>query len=330
MAEPNPPPPAWSRTSDGAHRRLPDELLRDALFLVGPTASGKSSVAMRLAKQIGGEIIALDSRTLYRGFDIGTAKPTAADRAAVPHHLIDVTTMEREFNVADYIDAAVEAAVGIAARGRVPMFVGGAGMYLRAILRGMFDGPPSDAANRAAIEERADRIGRPALHRELAGVDPISAGRIHPNDRQRVVRALEVLQTTGRRLSDWQSQPAHRDGVAAIWLDRPRANLHERINARARAMIDEGWLDEVETLLQQRPSSPSVFGKILGYPELAAVVRDESSIEDAIEAIQIATRQFAKRQVTWFRNLGEVDAIAVEPNEPTATIVERVRAALGV
>ena len=317
-----------SDTPSGIPRRLRDDLLAASRFIVGPTASGKSTVAMHLADRLNAEIIALDSRTIYRGFDIGTAKPSADDQAAVRHHLVDVADATDAFNAADYIVQAVAAAADIVARGRTPLFVGGAGMYLRSLLRGVFDGPPSDPANRAAIEAELDRVGVAAMHGKLAAIDPVAAARIAVRDRQRVVRALEVFQTSGRRFSDWHTQPTFRPGAHAIWLDRPRSELHDRINDRVLQMIADGWTDEVRRLLDRKPPAGSVFWKNLGYPQLADVLCGRRTLPDAVTEIQTLTRQFAKRQVTWFRGLDEVTAVPVDQSDSLDAAAARVSATL--
>ena len=297
------------------HRRLPDPLFEHVRFLVGPTASGKSTVAMRLAEASQStrplEILALDSMTLYRGFDIGTAKPTPEDRARVPHHFVDVLGPLDGHTVADYVDAAVTCCEAIVDRGCIPLFVGGSGMFLRAMLRGLFEGPPSDPVVRADLEAEAMRVGEVRFHRMLEEIDPESAAKIHPNDVRRVVRAREVFMLTGQTLSSMHREDARQDRLArCIWLDGPRDWMHERINHRVQVMIDDGWVEEAQRLLALDPEPGTVFWKMLGYDILAEHLRGDRSLDSAIEAIQIATRQFAKRQVTWFRNLDECQPLS--------------------
>ncbi len=279
-----------------------------ALYLTGPTASGKSAVGVELARSIGAEVIALDSMTLYRGMDIGTAKPTPAERRDVPHHLIDVLDPWESASVAEYRTWAAGAIERIEDRGKPVVFVGGTALYLKALLRGLFTGPGADPEVRLRLEAEADRIGETALHAQLATVDPLSAARLHPNDRRRVIRALEVAEITGRPLSTFQTehdQPAPA-GVVVYALERPRPELHARIDQRVVQMLDHGLIDEVRALTEApRPIGP-VAARGVGYSEVIAYLAGHLSREEMIARIQARTRQFAKRQGTWFRGLAEV------------------------
>jgi tRNA dimethylallyltransferase len=281
----------------------------DALILTGPTASGKSAIALELAERIGGEIVAMDSMTLYRGLDIGTAKPTAAERARVPHHLIDVLEPHESANVAWWLDRANQACEGIRARGKRPLFAGGTPFYLKALLHGLFDAPPSDESLRRQFEAEASEIGNAALHAKLAVVDPKAAAKLHANDVRRVVRALEVFHLTGKPLSEqqltWDAPPASIKCVALEW---PREVLYERINRRVEAMIAAGWLEEVRRLMD-RPLSREA-SQAVGYAELMAHLRGGPTLPETISLIQQRTRQFAKRQLTWFRGLPTCRMIA--------------------
>src|SRR5262245_11585820 len=227
----------------------------NALILTGPTACGKTALALDLAERIGAEIIALDSMTVYRGMDVGTAKPTPAERARVPHHLIDVLDPWESLTVAWWLDRAAEACRDIAARGKRPLFVGGTPFYLKALLHGLFPGPPADAELRHALEAEAARDGNAALHTRLAAVDPKTAARLHPNDVRRVVRALEVHALTGKPISDWQqnwdtdsfagSDAPQAAKIPGVVLELPREVLYDRINRRVDVMLAAGWLCEV-------------------------------------------------------------------------------------
>src|SRR5215213_2256700 len=226
----------------------------NALILTGPTASGKSALALELAPRLNAEIISADSMTLYRGMDVGTAKPAAEDRARVPHHLIDVLDPWESANVAWWLDRAMGCVRDIEARGKTALFVGGTPFYLKALLCGLFPSPPSDQDLRRRLEAEAEATGRDALHARLAGVDPMSARRLHPNDVRRVVRALEVWHLTGRPLSAWQQQdwwgaegPRFRSG-SCLAIEVPRADLNARIDRRVEAMFAAGWVDEVRRL----------------------------------------------------------------------------------
>lgn len=302
-----------------------------ALILTGPTAGGKTALALDLAERIGAEIVALDSMTVYRGMDIGTAKPIAAERDRVPHHLIDVLDPWESLTVAWWLDRATEACRDITARGKRPLFVGGTPFYLKALLHGLFPGPPGDAELRRRLEAEAERVGNAVLHARLAAVDPKAATRLHPNDTRRVVRALEVHALTGRPISDWQQTwdtPGFTDApeaappparIPAVVLDVPREVLYERINHRVDVMLAAGWVDEVRRLCDSpRPLSREAR-QALGYRELLEFLGDTgngsrvpgpgvsegdtAAWRAMVELIRTHTRQFAKRQLTWFRHM---------------------------
>jgi tRNA dimethylallyltransferase len=308
--------------------RIDPDWLRRAWFLAGPTASGKSAVALELADRIGFEIVALDSMTLYRGMDIGTAKPTAAEQARVPHHLFDLLAPHEEFSVVDYL-AAAEAAMGdIVQRGRVPLFVGGTGLYLRSLLRGVFDGPAADPKFRQACAAVVEHSGPEDLHRRLTAVDPVTAARLSPNDVRRVIRALEVFELTGRPLSAQQQNPPlpiDQRPSHVYWLEPPRAWLHERINRRVEQMFAAGLIDEIRELLARPQPLSHTARQALGYKEVIDWLERGDGDERALIAeIQTRTRQFAKRQHTWFRNLEECTALPITGNETPAEIAERL------
>lgn len=277
---------------------------RNALVLTGPTASGKSELALDLAGRLGAEIVCMDSMTLYRGMDVGTAKPSAADQARVPHHLLDMLDPWESASVAWWLERAAEAVRTIEARGRVALFVGGTPLYLKAMVSGLFQGPPADPDLRARLERQSPE----ELFNRLSEVDPAAAGRIHENDLRRVIRALEVFELTGRPISDWQRQWAEPPSVAAQprvwWLDWPREVLHGRINVRVHRMIAAGWIDETRDLLAlPRPLSQEAV-QAVGYAELFEYLQGRVDLTATVGRIQTRTRQFAKRQVTWFRHLG--------------------------
>jgi tRNA dimethylallyltransferase len=289
-----------------------------ALILTGATASGKSALALELADRVGGEIIALDSMTVYRGMDIGTAKPSPAHRRRIKHHLIDVLDPSESLTVAWWLAQAEAACTDISARGRRPIFVGGTPFYLKALLHGLFDGPPANPQLRQELESAAVRDGTVALHGRLAAIDPRTAARLHPNDVRRVVRALEVHALTGKPISDWQQtwdtpafgasptcEPLERAPapIPAVVLELPRTVLYERIDQRVEAMLAAGWLDEVRTLLgMPRPLSREAR-QALGYRELIHHLEGGPDWTATVELIRTHTRQFAKRQLTWFRHL---------------------------
>ncbi|MFL5330079.1 MAG: tRNA (adenosine(37)-N6)-dimethylallyltransferase MiaA [Gemmataceae bacterium] len=322
---------------------------RDAIILTGPTGSGKSTLALGLAEYLNAEIIACDSMTLYRGMNIGTAKPSAADRARVPHHLVDVIDPWESVSVAWWLDRAADAVRDITGRRKVPLIVGGTPFYLKALLFGLFEGPPADHKLREQLEADAAMHGPEALHARLVEVDPVVGAKLHPNDVRRVVRALEVFQLTGKPMSEWQTQwstaplsPPFQGGVgeggsepptllgdpplplpkregirdrnqtAIYCLDIAREVLYERINRRVEIMVEAGWLDEVRQLRSLPQPLSREASQALGYPEMAAVLDRKMKIEDAVALVQQKTRQFAKRQFTWFRHLPGLQMVSPE------------------
>jgi tRNA dimethylallyltransferase len=297
-----------------------------AVYLTGSTASGKSAVGVALARLIRAEVVALDSMTLYRGLDVGTAKPTEAERGGVPHHLIDVLDPWESASVALYRAWAAEAVAGVEARGKRVLFVGGTALYLKALLRGLFEGPGADPGLRQEFEADADRLGDAAMHARLATIDPPTAARLHPNDRRRVVRALEVAAKTGRPLSAWQDGhdlPAP-EGVAVFALERPRDELRDRIDRRVLAMFEAGLVEEVRALLDApRPIDP-VPAQGVGYREVIDLLAGRASLDETVSLIQARTRQFAKRQGTWFRGLAEVRPCPLAGDEPPDLTAQRL------
>ncbi|MGH7226083.1 MAG: tRNA (adenosine(37)-N6)-dimethylallyltransferase MiaA, partial [Gemmataceae bacterium] len=251
------------------------------LILTGPTGSGKSQLALALAERLGAEIVSMDSMTLYRRMDIGTAKPSAEERRRVPHHLIDVLEAWESASVAWWLERAVACCRDIAERGKRPLIVGGTPLYLKALLYGLFEGPSGDEAIRRRLIAEAEALGSAVLHARLAVVDPVSAERLHPNDVRRIVRALEVWELTGRPLSAWQTQWRQRAGSASdgmnvayasgsspvLCLDTPRDELYARIDARVQRMIAEGWLEEARQLRQLQEPLSRQAAQALGYKE---------------------------------------------------------------
>jgi tRNA dimethylallyltransferase len=301
------------------------------IYLTGPTASGKTAAGVALARLLGDvEIIALDSMTLYRGLDIGTAKPTEAERGGVPHHLIDVLDPWENSSVADYLGRAREAIGAIESRGRRAVFVGGTPMYLKAALRGLFEGPPADPAIRRELEERAASEGDAALHRELAGVDPVASTRIHANDRRRIVRALEVHRLTGTPLSTLQREHDRAaEGVTVLMLDPPRPTLRHRIDRRVAAMVEAGLVAEVAGLVAGPRGLSATARQAVGYAEVIEHLDGRLDLAATVDRIQARTRQFAKRQMTWFRGLEEVEPVAVAADEGADAVAARLLARLG-
>ncbi|HOW19479.1 MAG TPA: tRNA (adenosine(37)-N6)-dimethylallyltransferase MiaA, partial [Phycisphaerae bacterium] len=296
-------------------------------FLIGCTGSGKGAVGRAVAERVGAEIISVDSMKVYRGMDIGTAKPTREERARVPHHLIDVAEPWESFSVARYVEAADAAIRDITARGRRVLVVGGTCLHIKALSEGLFEGPGADPQIRAEIRRRAGSEGAAALHRELARVDPRAAERIHPNDLRRIERALEVFRLTGRPISELQQQwdaPQRRYDCRFVGLRREKADQNHRINLRVQRMIERGLVDEVRSLLSDPRGLSDVAAQAVGYAEIIAHLRGEGSLEDAVERIKINTRRLAKSQRTWFRRWRDVAWLDVAEAEPVEAIVERV------
>jgi len=293
-------------------------IFRNALILTGPTASGKTALALELAGPLNAEIVAMDSMTLYRGMDVGTAKPTAEERRRVPHHLLDVLDPDESASVAWWLERAAACCRAIESRGKRALFVGGTPLYLKAMLRGLFDGPPADAAVRARLEADAAQDGPPALHARLARFDPASATRLHPNDVRRVVRALEVLELTGRPLSDWQTEwrepPTAADLAAArcYCLEIDRAELYARIDARAERMMRDGLPGEARALRAAGKPLGREAEQAVGYREAFEYLDGRASFGETVARIQTRSRQLAKRQLTWFRALPECRPVSAE------------------
>jgi tRNA dimethylallyltransferase len=275
------------------------------ILILGPTAGGKTELAIRLAQRLagahrlGGECIGADSMQVYRGMDIGTAKPNAEQRQAVPHHLLDVADpADDDFNVDRWLELAERAIADIRARRRYPIVVGGTNLYVKMLLTGICDAPPPQAAVRGELQ----LTPQDELRAQLESVDPAAAARIHPNDRRRTIRALEVFQLSGRRLSELQTQwtEAIREDALIIGIDYPVQTINSRINARVMRMIHDGLVDEVRGL-HKAGAIGRQAREALGYKQIIDHLEGRCSLEDAIEEIKIRTRRFAKQQRTWLR-----------------------------
>ncbi len=275
------------------------------IAVVGPTASGKSALALRLARQHKGEIVSCDSLQVYRGLDIGSAKASPEERALVPHHLIDVAEPDAVFSAADYARLARRAIDGISTRARLPIVAGGSGLYLRALLLGLFEGPARDDALRARLEGLAARFGDERLHRLLARVDAEAAARTGPRDRVRIVRALEVYRLTGRPITTEQrqgSRPLEGHRTLVLGLRPERAELRKAVEARTRQMLERGLVGEVRGLVERYGERLPRPLAAIGYRQAVSVLRGELTLEEAERAIVTETMRFAKRQMTWFRH----------------------------
>jgi len=273
-------------------------------FIVGCTASGKGALGRELASRAGGEIISVDSMKVYRRMDVGTAKPSLEVRTKFPHHLIDVVEPWDYFSVAEFVKRAEEAIDDIHRRGRPVFLVGGTPLYIKSLTEGLFEGPGADPVLRADLHRLAEKEGHGALHDRLNRVDPVAAARIHPNDLRRVVRALEVIELTGRPISamqeQWDRKPPRFPSLF-IGLRRDRAELGSRINERIRRMLEAGLVDEVKGLLAEPNPMSTQARQALGYAEMIDHLEGRASLAEAVEMIKINTRRLAKAQRTWFR-----------------------------
>ena len=329
-------------------------------YLTGPTASGKTKIGVELALRLNAEIVSLDSMTIYQGMDIGTAKPTAEDRARVPHHLLDLVPPTEDFSLSDYIDAAHAKIAEIKTRGKEVLFVGGTPLYLKSLLRGVYQGPPADWGFREAIESELKTLPPEALHERLQVIDPLMATKLHPNDTRRIIRGLEVFKLTGQRLSHLQTQfdegrPASQAKVFV--LSWPREELHQRIDARVEQMFAAGLVEEVRSLLAQYGTLSRTALQAVGYREVAeylgvpstqySVLRTQQqagspqpadltsaslslpispSLAATIDRVKARTRQFARRQETWFRSLSECTLVPMLTVAEPAAVAETISA----
>lgn len=301
-------------------------------MVIGPTAGGKTRLALELARRLGGECVGADSMQVYRGMDVGTAKPTAAELGGIPHHLLDVADPREEgFSVEEWRRLAEEAIAGVRSRGRIPIVVGGTSLYVRALLEGLFDGPEPDAGLRAEL----DATPLPELRAELERADPVAAGRIHPNDRRRTQRALEVFRQTGRPISSLQAEWDERLSTRAhpeariIGLDWPVETINRRINARVKAMFAGGLIEEARALRALGPLGRQAR-EAVGYGEAFAVLDGNLDLEAAIERTKIRSRRYAKQQRTWLKRFRTIpDGIWLEAGEESEEIFpDRVTAML--
>jgi tRNA dimethylallyltransferase len=275
------------------------------VVIIGPTASGKSELAVRLAESFDGEIINADSMQVYRGLNIGTAKPSMESMRNIPHHLFDIIEPDEDFTAADYSRAAKDKILEICTTGKTAIVVGGTGLYIRALLSGLLDAPGADSAARAEYNDIADRFGNEQLLEALRKVDPDAATRIHPNNRVRIIRALEVFQQTGKTISAFQDE--HKFMLKwcnslKIGISVERSELYRRINARVDRMIADGLVAEVESLLSMGYSPALKSLSSIGYREICDYLAGRNTLPEAIEHIKQSSRHYAKRQLTWFKN----------------------------
>lgn len=309
-----------------------------ALMILGPTASGKTDLAVRLALRFHGEVVSMDSALVYRGMDIGTAKPTLEERHGVPHHLIDIREIGESYSAADFAADAARLVEDIAARGRLPIIAGGTMLYAKALREGLNDMPTTAPEVRDSVADEAERLGWPAMHAKLAQVDPVTAARLAPNDKQRIGRALEVYRMTGRPLSSFHAERTADEAAFPVralgLLPGDRAELHRRIGLRFERMLEAGFLDEVRGLMARpdfREESPAM--RAVGYRQAIDFLRGRTTEAVFREAGCAATRQLAKRQMTWMRSMSDVtlvDPWSESADDRGAMLAEDVERALGL
>jgi len=301
----------------------------DAVALVGPTAVGKTEISLRLAELLNAEIISADSMQVYRGMDIGTAKATVAERARIPHHLLDLLNPDQPFSAAQYQVLAREAIADIHSRGKLPLLVGGTGLYLRAALEPyQFTPFSADHSFRESLQQRAQQEGGQVLHDELARVDEQAAAKLHVNDTRRIIRALEVYHYTGRQISATAASREEAPLYRTVWLglNRDREQLYQRIDKRVEAMFSEGLPEEVQQLQVQGWGPNSIAGQALGYKEMLAYLARDMTKEEAIHFIQQGTRRYAKRQLSWFGRQPQVVWTMLNDHSVAAQEAEKLAA----
>ena len=276
------------------------------LVVTGPTATGKTALSVELAKKLGGEIVSADSMQLYRGMDIGTAKVTKAEMQNIPHHMIDIADPSEDYSVSRYVEEADAAVRGILSRGRLPIVAGGTNLYIDSLIAGLdFAEKAEDAALRESLNKQYDDIGGEAMLEHLRGFDPERAAKLHPADKRRIVRAVEIYILTGETITrhdeETKKRPKRYDAVKIALTFADRAVLYDRINARVDKMVSDGLFDEVKGLLDSGLSPACTSMQAIGYKEPAAYFRGEMSKDEAIELIKLSSRRYAKRQLTWLR-----------------------------
>ena len=304
---------------------MPKKILPPAIFLMGPTASGKTALSVKLAQALGGEIISVDSALVFRAMDIGTAKPTLEERGGIPHHLIDILDPSESYSTGQFRTHALALMDAITRRGKIPILVGGTLLYFNALLNGLAVLPEANPEIRAKLDKDLEQIGKDALHQRLADIDPEAAARIHPNDPQRIQRALEVYEISGKPLSSFFNEAQGEDlpyqKIKLIIAPPDRKILHDIIAQRFRDMLEQGFIDEVETLYNRgdlTEKMPSI--RAVGYRQVWSYLQGEDAIETMTEKAIIATRQLAKRQFTWLRRV--TDATSFQTGQ--ADLLEKV------
>jgi tRNA dimethylallyltransferase len=297
------------------------------VVIVGPTAVGKSGIAILVARALDTEVLTADSRQVYRGMDIGTDKPTLAERQGVPHRLIDLVEPDQPFNTGEFRRQALVEITRLHHEGKVPLLVGGTGLYVRTVLRGLWEGPPADWEFRGRLEREADTHGADWLYRQLVEADPVSARRLHPNDRVKIIRALEVRHLLGRPLSEEHQRHAFADQPFTpllIGLTRERAELYRRVDDRVELEIAKGLVEETRRLMDRGYGRHLGSMKGLGYKQMAGYLAGDYDYDEAVSRLKRDTRHFAKRQMTWFRKEPGLQWLTIGETELPAQTAERV------
>ena len=299
------------------------------ICLAGPTASGKTALAVELAKELNGEVVSCDSMQVYQRMDIGTAKPTEEEMQGIPHHMLDVAQAWEDFSVSRYCAQAAPIVDDIIARGKTAIIAGGTGLYMDSLIRGNEFAPFPSTGVREALEKRAEAEGTQSLLEELAGIDPESAGRLHPSDRKRIIRALEVYRETGITITEHNRRTRQvPDRYRPLWLGldfSDRAALYRRIDRRVEQMLEAGLLEEIRSLLDSGIPETCTAMQAIGYKEFLPVLRGERPLSDAVGEVCQSSRRYAKRQLTWFRRNRNIHWILREENQSSDEIIQEAR-----
>jgi tRNA dimethylallyltransferase len=303
------------------------------IVIAGPTAVGKTRISLELAEKLGGEIVSADSRQVYRFMDIGTAKPSPEDMRRIPHHMIDVVNPDEEYTVADYGRSAHAAIKSILERGKIPIMVGGSGLYIRAVIDGIFPGPGSDKKIRENLEKEAEINGLSSLYDRLCKVDPAASSRIHPNDKRRIIRALEIYEITGKPISLLQEKGKKKEAscnTVMIGLNRPREELYGRIEERVEEIFRQGFVEEVKALLDKGYEENLISMEALGYREVIKFLKGEIGLEPAKRKVKQNTCHYAKRQLIWFRKDKRINWFNIGNEEKAEETAQKIHRNLNV
>ncbi len=297
-------------------------------MITGPTATGKTTVGIQVAQRLNAEIISCDSRQIYKLMDIGTAKPTKEEQAQAVHHLIDMVYPDEKFSAGLYEKKATELINDIFNRGKLPIIIGGSGLYLKALTSGLFQGPPADENIREGLREEKEKLGLEHLFQKLKKIDPQASSKISPADEIRITRGLEVYELTGKPISEWQEKGKYSDknlNFIKFGLNLERKKLYQRINQRVDKMMEAGFIQEVQNLISQKYSFELPALRTFGYLDMYAYLEGKVGLEEALEKFRQGTRNYAKRQLTWFRREKDISWLDIEKENPVDTILNRFR-----